>query len=453
MGTNADRRWSQQSKLKFASGAYDEGMNPPYVDRDKMSARFTVSTANPDRVGDVLLPSGCDITDYRKNPCWMYGHGLEGIVLPIGTCMDPDGKLDLQITEDAVTATCYFSKSLLEAEQIFELIAEGTLKACSVRETPISQKRIVKNGRQINLVDHWSLEEISVASVGVNPDAVAKALHRNRLAGKPIAQSIFKSLNAVAEPLKRPGTGFKEESMNDSNKKTDDETPADEVPGQEESETAEVEAGGGDANDKTNADNPPEQDNLYGRQLLGAAHDGLKSLRASLRSGMKCLDNKDLKADIQQHHDRLGAELPVLQGMRSEHYPESSEMKDENAEEDASGGDDEGGDDSGGESDSDSAMKSMFRSFKPAKYKALAVKSDIQSVLKSCRGLTAGERTKLRRALETQQELIAASQSEKPAVSAKKSLNTPAKNEASEAEVKALTDQIAALKKLINPAA
>ena len=181
----------------------------PYVDRSAMSAKAVISTATVDRVGDVLIPKGCQISNFVKNPVVLWAHGLEGSGRPIGTSRDPDGNVAIVITDEDVQATSWFSQSSLEASQIFELIDEGIVRATSVRETPIkSHVRHDPEAGDLVIVEEWELEEWSWCAVGVNPDAVAKALHRNRLGGQPIIPSIRKSLTVVAPTLRRFGVGL-----------------------------------------------------------------------------------------------------------------------------------------------------------------------------------------------------------------------------------------------------
>lgn len=160
-------------------------MTQPYVDRSKMTARAVISTATIDRVGDVLVPTGCVTDNYEKNPVVLWAHGMEGIGQPIGTSRNPDGQLDVTISATDVQATCWFSQSSLEAAQIFELVDEGIIRATSVRETPIKTRmRHDPSLGDLLIVDEWELEEWSWCAVGMNPDAVAKAISRNRLGGR-----------------------------------------------------------------------------------------------------------------------------------------------------------------------------------------------------------------------------------------------------------------------------
>ncbi len=286
----------------------------PYVDRSAMSARFTISTATVDRVGDLLIPMGCNVKNYSKNPAVFWAHGIEGISTPIGTSNDPNGNLHVTITEDEVQATWFCAQSSLEACQIFELTDEGVIKACSVRETPMSSRLVMREGQQILLVDEWELEEWSPCGLGVNPDAVAKAIHKNRLGGQPIAESIMKSLMAVAPPKKILGVGFTETKSMSEDKKTPETTPADE------------------GNNMSNQ--AP-----YGAQAISSVHAGLSSLTKCGDTSMKAMEHPVATPGLKGCIDRLKDEVTYLKGLHAECYP-NSKLKDD-MESDGEAGDSE----------------------------------------------------------------------------------------------------------------
>lgn len=418
-----------------------DNAGPTYVDRTEMSAWATISTATPDRVQDILVPRGILTDDYAKNPVVMWSHGLEdGLTLPIGVARHADGTLAIEVSDERVVGKCYFSKSNPAANQIFQLIDEGIICATSVRETPVSSRQIKVNGQWIDYVDSWKLEEFSWCAIGVNPDAVAKCISKNRLDNRPIDSSIMKSLNAILPQKKPTGIGFGEPKMADEeqeddingsmksdtaddDKKDPADTPADEADSKDSAdETAsETEASG----------DPKEQDQLFGRQLLGGAHDAVKSLRGYLRSGMKCLEQPMVKDAVSGMHDRLGDELSTIQGARSEHYPESSEMKSED-EDEGGGGQDEGGGD-------DSAMKTMLFSLKNTQHQSLGIIAEIKSVLKSCKGLSTGERRKLSNAADQFERLLSQSKAYRPKHVEKK-VEEPALDDA---KAKKILDDIA----------
>lgn len=339
---------------------FDVTQIDPYVDRAAMSARAVISTAAVDRVGDMLLPSGCNLTNYKSNPVVLWGHGIEGLALPIATSNDPSGNLAITVDDDAVTATSYFSQSNLEAAQIFELIDEGIVRATSVRETPMKSRMVMKDGQHVLLVEEWDLEEWSWCSIGVNPEAVAKSIAKNRLAGKPITPSIMKSLQAVAPDKQTVGIGFTELKKMAEDKKPDNDNDGDE----------------GASIETSNKDAGMEQ-HPYGSQLIQAYHGALSSAVSKAESGMGAMEHPEATPAMRTAIDAVKDVMTGLKGAHSSCYPNCA-MKD----------DDGGGDDSG--DDSDSEMKAWLA--KGCNQLTLKGASSTLLSLKSARNLTPSQR-------------------------------------------------------------
>ena len=297
----------------------------PYVDRVAVSARAVISTPTIDRVRDVLIPGGCQLGNYEKNPVVLWSHGTDGIDQPIGTSCGPDGNLAIAISDDEVTATCWFAQSSIEAMQIFELIDEGVIRAASVRETPIKSHVQHKPGvGEILIVDEWDLEEWSWCAVGVNPDAVAKALDRNRLGGRPILPAIRKSLIAVAPTPRRFGVGLsKEKQVTDASNYTGD--PEDDESLDEETAN--------DWNDtESDGDNQP-----YGSSVISATHVALSSACQDISSALAPLENPDVKSGLEAILLLLKEQMSILEGLHLASYPDRPQLKSDDSSEDDSG--------------------------------------------------------------------------------------------------------------------
>lgn len=345
-----------------------------------MYARATISTATKDRVGDVLIPAGCNLKNYEKNPVVLWGHGIEGLAMPIGTSADGNGSVDVTITDDEVQAGCYFSQSLVEAQQIFELIDEGIVRATSVRETPIKSRLMMHQGEQVLLVEEWELEEWSWCCIGVNPDSVAKTLHRNRLGGKPIVESIMKSLNAVMPTKKTRGVGFTEiKSMADDEKKPDpDETPADE-------------AAEGDAGQQP-----------YGAQLMGALHSGVSQLIRLGEKGMGAMEHPEATPASRAFLDALKDAKMALAGAHSTCYPKSK-LKDDMGDESA---------------DDDTEMKAFLAAGNVGRYQIAGIESQLKSLAGES-NLTVSQKRSLRDLANSLNRLSTQAKSFKPVVEKK----------------------------------
>ena len=288
-------------------------ISPPYVDRAAMSAQAVISTATIDRVGDLLIPRGCRLENYAKNPIVLWAHGLEGITQPIGTSLSPDGELAVSVSETEVKATSWFSQKSLESAQIFELIDEGIIRATSVRETPLqSCIHHDPNGGDVLIVEEWELEEWSWCAIGINPDAVAKTLHRNKLGGQPITPSVLKSLIAVAPVNRKFGIGLSTEK--------DMTVPL------ESEEAVEEEILDDTLSDLDELENSAEMQ-PYGASVVSAAYAALAAASQNIEDAMAPLENPAVKEGLSAILVSLQGQSAALEGLHASSYPDQPPLK------------------------------------------------------------------------------------------------------------------------------
>ena len=74
----------------------------PVVDERLMSARAVINTPREDREGDVIVPRGVHLENYRNNPVVLWEHGLGELTRPIAKCQQPDGKLALDVSDPRI---------------------------------------------------------------------------------------------------------------------------------------------------------------------------------------------------------------------------------------------------------------------------------------------------------------------------------------------------------------
>jgi len=138
-----------------------------------------ISTTSVDREGDVVLPSGLKLADYKKNPVVLLNH--DNGSLPIGRA------LSVKRTSDAVIAKVQFAERPPEhpitaewvPDTILSLFKQKILRAFSVGFVPTDmrdanekdRKRYGDNARRI--ITQWDLMEFSVVPVPANQDALA----------------------------------------------------------------------------------------------------------------------------------------------------------------------------------------------------------------------------------------------------------------------------------------
>jgi hypothetical protein len=187
----------------------------------KMSADFIVLTRQrePNRHGNIVQITegdngrGMMLGHYRTNPLVMFDHGLN-MTLPIGTSEGSDGKLNVRLTKNRVTARAYFSQSLPEAATIYALIDEGILRTASVQFLPKRARKLSVKQRQdmgedeVSLVDGVGLDytesdllEWSVVSIPADPGAVRRCIDRGHVNGEAITLSLMPVMKQMGGPV------------------------------------------------------------------------------------------------------------------------------------------------------------------------------------------------------------------------------------------------------------
>jgi HK97 family phage prohead protease len=144
-----------------------------------------ISTTSIDRDGEVLLPSGIDLKDFRKNPVVLLNHDQGG--LPVGRAVSVKRSSDGIIAEVQFAERPAGHPSSVEwiPDTVFNLFQQGILKAFSVGFIPKemrepSDKDFKKFGDDVrNIVSKWSLLEFSVVNVPANQDALVLQVAKN----------------------------------------------------------------------------------------------------------------------------------------------------------------------------------------------------------------------------------------------------------------------------------
>lgn len=309
-------------------------------DTKAMSAPAIISTPTPDRVRDSMVSTGCKVTNYKKNPVVFWEHGFGGITKPIAKCEDPEGNLAISITSNAVLGVSYFTDKFLEAEQIFELIVDGFIRATSIRFDPIRASRITDGGEDYYQFDEWDLEEWSWVTVPCNPEAVNGVISKNRLAGRQIAAPILKSLQNVLPERAVIVRGW---NLNPPEIKTmpvdDDKSKIDPpVETDEQKKTAKAAADKliKDAEDAKRAKELADQEEKpksvdmsllpYGQQVLHTAFKSFNDFLQGLEAAIKPVENAKVKQGLTGFLEEAKSHSALLEGVYTEAYPDESPL-------------------------------------------------------------------------------------------------------------------------------
>jgi HK97 family phage prohead protease len=135
--------------------------------RDGMS--FVLSDETPDRMGDIIMSDGWDLTSFRKNPIALFSHQSD---FPLGTWENlrvekkqlmGDLKLAPKGTSDRI-------------DEMTRLIEANILKATSVGFRPLERQPRKINDKYVGeIFTKQDLVEVSAVAVPANPNALAVA--------------------------------------------------------------------------------------------------------------------------------------------------------------------------------------------------------------------------------------------------------------------------------------
>ncbi|MCS7022322.1 MAG: HK97 family phage prohead protease [Gemmataceae bacterium] len=166
------------------------------VDRHRYTVRAVISTADPDRAGDVVEPTGLrNLEEYMLNPVVLWAH-QRGPFPPIGTCQ----WLDIQPRR--IVAETRFARGVALAEDIFRLYDQGVLRAWSIGFIPREVERHTRADGSTGLrILSWDLLEYSAVPIPENPAALTVALEKGWIRDRQLLRWLRHCCNDVLAPL------------------------------------------------------------------------------------------------------------------------------------------------------------------------------------------------------------------------------------------------------------
>jgi HK97 family phage prohead protease len=156
------------------------------------STEMVVSTASPDRMGDVIRPEGARVANFLKNPVLMFGHNYAA--LPVGT---------VQAIEVMPGSGLKMQFRWLEGDEVADRVRnawdQGVLRAASIGFQPL---HAVPNRSGVGLTfTEWELLEVSLVPVPANPEAVRTLKALGLSPARRIEQWVLE--RAVPTPFRR----------------------------------------------------------------------------------------------------------------------------------------------------------------------------------------------------------------------------------------------------------
>lgn len=148
-------------------------------DDDSRTVEFVISTESVDRHGTVILSSGWNLDQYRKNPVVAYQHETNGAW---GESTNPDsiiGTSEVRVEANQLIGTVTFEPEEINplAEKILRKIKHGTLRAASVGMLPTAGHWGDESKMEDPDVFYFSAQNLlewSIVNIPSNPDAIKR---------------------------------------------------------------------------------------------------------------------------------------------------------------------------------------------------------------------------------------------------------------------------------------
>ena len=131
---------------------------------------FTISTASVDRYGDTIAVGGWKLENFKKNPVvlWMHDNTRPPIAQAANVRVE-GGALKARVVFDAPEIDPF-------AEQIFQKLKTGTIRATSVGFIPLKYNHVDDPARRFGIdFLEQELTEFSIVTVPANAEALVDA--------------------------------------------------------------------------------------------------------------------------------------------------------------------------------------------------------------------------------------------------------------------------------------
>jgi phage head maturation protease len=168
------------------------------VNPDKLTVRSVITSIDPDRSGDVVVPTGLRNADeFLLNPVVLWAHQRLHVP-PIGVCEWID------IQPRRIVAQTRFARGVPFAEDVFRLYEQGVLRGWSIGFIPRKTRKMpMVNGNSPTRglrIEEWDLLEYSAVPIPENPAAVTVAIEKG-LVRDPVLCDWLVNAKAAADVL------------------------------------------------------------------------------------------------------------------------------------------------------------------------------------------------------------------------------------------------------------
>jgi len=148
-------------------GLHERSLHIRAIREPLREADFVCSTDAIDSYGEIV-EQDWDLSRYLKNPVVLFAH--QSRELPIGQAKN------VKVENGELVATLMFASEKANplAENVWQSVREGVLRAVSVGFDPHEVRTEKRDGVDVTVLAKNELYEISVTPIGANPEALAK---------------------------------------------------------------------------------------------------------------------------------------------------------------------------------------------------------------------------------------------------------------------------------------
>ncbi len=154
------------------------------VNVEKREVLHRITSINPDRVGDRVVPRGAVLDQFKRHPVVLLDHDYRAEKI-VGKAVHLDIKKD-----EIIARTRYLDTPL--GQDAFNLVREG-LGAYSIGFKPIDIEPIEDESRKDITgfwIKEWELLEYSQVAIPMNPDAVTLAVQKGLIRKENVARLV-----------------------------------------------------------------------------------------------------------------------------------------------------------------------------------------------------------------------------------------------------------------------
>lgn len=166
---------------------------------EERTCTATISTMAEDSDGDVIMPDGCDMKRFMKNPVIMYAHNYAGkpVAKAVAIKIDEEGihaKMQFADTQEALEVWSLVKGGFLNANSIGFVIKECHRKGTESFNNFVKANKIKVKETCNRIINKFELLESSIVPIPANPEALMQAISAKSI---NISDKLIKDLDLI----------------------------------------------------------------------------------------------------------------------------------------------------------------------------------------------------------------------------------------------------------------